>query len=233
MTKTMTKLAVIGIVGLVVLILCIFAHVKFSDYSDYKENADIVNKYMQETHSNIRYELKKTIVGKNSWPADRVDDEFIYYDIDNEFYFRVTILGDDVTDYYYEAFYGQRIVSEFKTECNIDTNSCLMRAWAQKQSDDVYSDVSCQVVIFVNDAEVHSDAFEIYRYLNERYNDVEISFVFAKENARQKYEDLFKYENRVALSSLPHFFYCDIKTDKVHFLTLNEFINYIKTNNIP
>lgn len=233
MTKTMTKIAVLGIGGLVLLILCIFAYVRISDHSDYKENADVVNKYMQETHSNIRYELKKIIVGKNSWPADRADDEFIYYDIDNEFYFRVTILDDYVTDYYDETFYGQQIVSAIKTECNIDTSCCLMRAWAQKQSDDVYADVCCQVVIFGKDAEVHKDAFEIYRYLKGRYNDVEISFVFAEENARQKYEALFEYENRVSLSSLPHFFYCDIETEEVQFSTLSDFADYIKIHNIP
>ena len=214
------------------IIISVIASLKYADYADHKKNSNIVKSYMLENHSDIDYKLVKTNIGKNAWPTDRIADEFIYYDSGNEFYFNITCSNGNVTDYYDEAFYGLQIVVDIQKECIVNTQNCMMRGWALKTSDNQFTDICLQVVIFIDQPEIPHDAFTIYRYLKECYGNANISFVFAKDNSRDEYEALFRYENKIALSSLPHFYCCDINSQNVEITTFEDFLHYINNNNI-
>ncbi len=231
MTNRIIKIAAICLVVIVAFYLALLAFFMLPDYLDYRKNKGVVKDYMEQNYAGVNYSLEKIDTGDSKFPADgRYSDEFLYYDRDNDFYFWVECSeGKIFSDGYDKSFDGKQILSETKKECDIDDDKALMHAYAQNLSDDTYSYVNCQVVVFSkDDAADFKTAFEMYHYMNERcVGGVRYILSFANDSERKGYEKWFKYKSDDDFVDLPHIAYCTIESDN-KITDLQEFITFVK-----
>ncbi len=230
MTSRIMKIVAICLAVIVALYLALLAFFMFPDYLDYRKNRSIVKDYMEQNHAGVNYSLEKVDMGDGKFPAGRANDEFLYYDRDNDFYFLVECSeGEILSDGYDKCFDGKQISSKTKKECGINDDKALMHTWAQKLSDDIYSYVTCQAVVFSKDDTAdYNTAYEMYRYMKEQCKGgVRYILSFANEDAKKEYKKWYTYKSEPGFSDLPHITYCVVESDD-KISGLQEFISFVE-----
>lgn len=222
------KIFIIIVSIIILFVLGIYLFITISDYMDYRASKKKVKEYVSKHYSNIDYHLVRSSMGKNAYPAERAEDEFIYYDDTNEFYFRIICYNSEknISDNYEEAFEGDKITDHMQSTFTPD--HYMMRCWVRDEERDSYKDSSCQIVYFTDSNDVDfKTLYDMYNLLAQNYPGIEISFMVSEAKNRKQYEDLFSYKKVVALEELPNIYYLEISTTEVVFKNADEFERFL------
>ena len=185
-------------------------------------------KYIDNSYK-IEYELVRFEKGKNAWPAEKIDDKYIFYDKTNQFYFKLYDGVQGIIDYYPEAYNGNIIAKKIKDVFPSNKDFLYeIRCWNNNSKDD-FSDASCQLFCFSNEHEKYiSNTFEIINYLQQNYNGIRISLIVASNEQYEQYQDLLEYRRVLAMDDMEYTYYKTFSTKDINFSTVIELQNFLQ-----
>jgi len=195
----------------------------------YLKNKKRVLEYANLQYDKDKVELVDTRMGKNAWPSGRQEDEFVFRDLTNNFYFQIICADDDLIDYYMEAHDGMEVSEKVVNELASNKFKYYIRCFGQKTTlkPTTYEGFYGQLFVLANNKEDISAAYEIVKFMNDNFSGLELKLMIVPYYVEDIVINLFEYKERIAIADIDNYYNVDLKLNNTLFFDENMFLELL------